>query len=190
MKKKGRVIIISGPSGSGKTTLYRKLLQSPKLKNKLVKSVSMTTRPSREAERHGRDYFFITPAMFRYKKRAGHFLESMKVFDHSYGTPFKNVRETLKTGKNILLCIDIKGARVVRRKIPDALTVFIKTPTFEDLKKRLQNRATEDARTTQLRLATARKELKEAPRYDYVVTNDRLDRAYQELEKIILAETA
>jgi len=190
MKKKGRVIIISGPSGSGKTTLYRKLLQSPKLKNRLVKSISVTTRLSRGGERHGRDYFFVTSKMFRYKKRAGHFLESMKVFGRDYGTPYKNVRDRLRAGKNVLLCIDVKGARVVRRKIPEALTVFIRTPTFADLKKRLQNRATEDPRSAKLRLNIAREELKEAPRYDYVVVNDRLDRAYRELEKIILVETA
>jgi len=139
--KKGKIIILSGPSGSGKTTLYGDLL---KKKLNLVKSVSVTTRPRRVGEKHGHDYFFISEKMFLYKKRAGHFLESEKVFDNYYGTPNKSVQELLKSGKNVLLCIDVKGARTVWRKHHKAVRIFIKTSTMEELKRRLEGRGSED----------------------------------------------
>src|SRR5881392_3567491 len=106
---KGKIIIISGPSGSGKTTLHKMLLESTKLKEKLVKSISVTTRPMRGGEKEGRDYIFVSVLKFQYKIKAGHFLEWQKVFDNYYGTPKKNVRDLLKAGKNVLLCIDVKG---------------------------------------------------------------------------------
>jgi len=186
--KKGKIFILSGPSGSGKTTLYRRLLESPNLKDRIIKNVSITTRAPREGEKHGKDYFFISRRLFEYKKREGHFLESMKVFDNHYGTPKKAVRTALRDGKNVLLCIDVKGARVVRRKFPDAVSVFIKTKSLAELKKRLVGRGSEDKRRVQLRLATAKKEIKESGRYKYVVINDKIPQAQHQLEKIILSE--
>jgi len=186
--KKGKVIIISGPSGSGKTTLYKKLLTSKKLKKKLVKSISVTTRPKRIGEKNGRDYLFVSRKMFQYKKRAGHFLESEKVFDNDYGTPRKNVLDVLRAGKNVLLCIDVKGAKTVRRKVPAALTVFIKTPSLSVLASRLKKRGSERRDSLKLRLATARKELKEAKNYNYVIINDTMRAAYRQLEEIVSKE--
>ena len=186
--KKGRIVIVSGPSGSGKTTLHEKLLASKKYKKLLVKSISATTRPMRSWEKHGRDYFFIGDKMFAFKKTAGHFLECEKVFSYYYGTPNRNVQDLLKAGKNVLLCIDVKGAGTVLRKEPSALKIFIKTPTIAELKKRLKKRATEQKKDFDLRIKTARKELREAKRYDYVVINDNLQAAYRELETIIKKE--
>lgn len=184
----GRIVIISGPSGSGKTTLYKKLIADKEFSGKLIKSISATTRPRRPGERHGRDYLFFSRPMFLYKKRAGHFLESQKVFLHYYGTPYKTVRDLIKAGKHVLLCIDVKGARVVRRKHPDTLNIFVKTPSLEELKKRLSKRGTEHARDLAVRLRTARAELKDARHYDYIVINDALARAYGELKKVIRKE--
>jgi guanylate kinase len=179
----GRIIIISGPSGSGKTTLHKKLLASRRLKGKVVKSISATTRPRRENEIPGRDYIFLGRADFLKKKRAGYFLESQKVFDFYYGTPATNVKKLLRTGKYVLLCIDVKGAKVVWRKHPDALKIFIKTPTLNVLKERLRKRGTENSRDLALRLRTARQELQQARHYDYVLVNDDLGTTCARLEK-------
>jgi len=140
---KGKIIIISGPSGSGKTTLYKKLLASKKLKGRLVRSVSTTTRPKRKGERRGRDYLFVSLKMFLYKKRCGHFLESEVVFGNHYGTPKKNVQDLLRAGKNVLLCIDVKGAKTVCRKLPGVITIFIKTTSLAVLAIRLKGRGSE-----------------------------------------------
>ena len=181
-KKRGSIFIISGPSGSGKTTLYKKLLGST---DKLVKSVSMTTRPIRRGEKHGRDYIFVSPKMFLYKKRGGHLLESEKVFGHHYGTPKGAVRELLKSGKNILLCIDVKGARNIKRQFPYATTIFIKTPSLAELKKRLGKRGSENKTTIMKRLERARLELDQAKRYDYVIVNDNVEHAFGELKRVV-----
>ena len=186
MSKFGNIIIISGPSGSGKTTLYQKLLASPKFKGKLVKSISVTTRPRRAGEVHGRDYIFVTREMFLYKRRRHHFLEWQKVFNNYYGTPQKSVQDLLRAGKNVLLCIDVKGAKVVCRKFPKALTIFIKTPSLAALKKRLLARGSEMKSVVDLRLATAREELKEAKHYKHIVVNNDLKTAFNKLNHIII----
>lgn len=185
---KGKILILSGPSGAGKTTLYKKLLASRQFKGRLVKTVSVTTRARRVGERHGRDYFFVSPAMFAHKKRAGHFLESMKVFDNFYGTPWKQVKDWLKKGQNVLLCIDVQGARVVARKFPESVRIFVKTSSISALKKRLVKRGSEKGGSLSLRLKTAVRELREAKDYDYVVVNDHLPSAVRELEKIVEKE--
>ena len=176
--KKGKIIIISGPSGSGKTTLYKKLLENH---SSLVKSISVTTRPKRPGEIHGKDYIFVTPEKFLYKIKAGHFLEHQKVFGNYYGTPSKSVKDLLKSGKNVLLCIDVKGANVVIKKFSNAKRIFIKTPTLSELKKRLLKRASENAISADIRLKTARDELKESKKYDHIIINDDLNSAFQKL---------
>ena len=180
-----RIIIISGPSGSGKTTLYRKLLVSRRFKGKLVKSISATTRPRRLGERHGRDYLFISKKDFLQKKKNGYFLEWEKVFDNYYGTPDGRVKGLLKKGKNVLLCIDVKGAKTVRRAYPDSVTIFIKTPSWNILKQRLEHRGSEAKKDLSLRLSVAKKELLEAKHYDHIVVNGRLPTALWHLKNII-----
>lgn len=181
----GKIIILSGPSGSGKTTLYKRLLACPAVKGRLLKTISMTTRPMRSGERHGRDYFFVSPSMFEYKKRAGHFLEYQKVFNCFYGTPGKQVADFLRRGKNVLLCIDVKGAEIVSKRFPDAVKIFVKAPSWQVLKKRLEARGSETKASLALRLNTAREELRQAGEYDFVVVNDHLGRAFARLSAAV-----
>ena len=184
----GKIIIISGPSGSGKTTLHKRLLGSPKLKNKVTKSISVTTRSKRSGEENGRDYLFITRDEFLKNIDSGYFLEWQKVFENYYGTPKEKVLELLKNGSNVLLCIDVKGAAVVAEQFPQAIKIFIKAPSLAVLKKRLMDRASESKDALKIRLETARKELKEAKKYDYVVVNDDLSRAFKYLETFVSKE--
>lgn len=181
-KNKGKVIILSGPSGSGKTTLYKKLLSQNK---DIVKSVSATTRTKRPGEVHKKDYFFLSPKMFKYKIKAGHFLEYESFFGHYYGTPYKAVRDLINSGKNVLLCIDVNGAKTVVKKYPKALKIFITAPTIDDLEQRLIKRGSEDSKTIKGRLKRVKMELKEAKNYDFVIINDRLSTAQRKLNKII-----
>ena len=184
-KKRGRIVIISGPSGSGKTTLHKALLESPTLKGKLVKSISATTRSPRPGEKSRRDYIFLKKEDFASKIKTGYFLEWQQVFENYYGTPKEHVLRLLEKGKHVLLCIDVKGAKVIAREFPDALKIFIKTPTIKILKERLRQRASETHESLGLRLKVAREELKEAKHYDEVVINGRLGKACARLEQIV-----
>jgi guanylate kinase len=188
MPRQGKIFIISGPSGSGKTTLYRKLLQRKRLKNKIVKAISVTTRPMREGEVHGRDYIFVTKESFIQKMKRGDFLEFENVFGNLYGTPQRTVIESMRRGESVILCIDVKGAKTVRRKMKGVVAIFIKTKTLAELKKRLKNRGSESGAKLALRLATAKAELKQAPAYNYIVINDKIRAAVDQLEMIILKE--
>lgn len=188
--RQGRIVIISGPSGSGKTTLHQKLLASPVFKGRLIKSISATTRPRRSGERNGRDYLFLTRRMFRYRIRTGQFLEWQKVFDNYYGTPIKNVKKLLKNGKHVLLCIDVKGAKVVGRHCPEALKIFINPPSLSVLKDRLEKRGLDTPQSVALRLRIASREMREARHYDYRIVNRDLRKAGKDLEMILRKELA
>lgn len=180
---KGKLFVLSGPSGSGKTTLYKKLLKIESLH--LFRSVSCTTRKPREKEVHGKDYFFINKADFKRLKSAGNFLETEKVFDACYGTPKEYVLDLLKGGKNVLLCIDVKGAMVVKKKLPKAILIFIDVPSLDHLARRLEKRSTENKRSKALRLKVAKQELRYKKYYQHVVVNDSLEDAFKELKAII-----
>jgi guanylate kinase len=177
----GRVVVISGPSGSGKSTLVRRLLARPELR--LVVSVSATTRVPRAGEVPGRDYLFLTPSEF--EDIRGDLLESAVVHDHHYGTPAGPVRRAVARGLCVALVIDVQGGFQVRRKVPDALLVFIQVPSLEVLEARLRARGTDDPATIERRLATARRELELAPLYDVQVVNDDLDSAVEQLADIL-----
>jgi guanylate kinase len=183
--KKGKIIIMSGPSGSGKTTLFKKLLAETAFKNQIIRSISVTTRHPRPGEKNHRDYIFVTPKMFLFKKRQGHFLESEEVFGNYYGTPAKNVLNLIKSGKNVLLCIDVEGAKHVCQRFSKAVRIFIKTSSFKVLRNRLTKRGSEEKATVELRLKRAQAELKEASSFDYVIVNDELPLAYRKLKNII-----
>ncbi len=185
---RGKIIILSGPSGSGKTTIHERLLSSGRWKDSLVKSISVTTRPRRPGEKNGRDYLFTEPEDFQKKIREGFFLEWEKVFDNYYGTPKIIFRELLDKGKHVLLCIDVKGAKSVMEQFPGAVSVFISVPSLDELRRRLEQRGSEASRSLDMRIETARRELLEAGRYDFVVVNDDLDRACSELESILAKE--
>lgn len=185
MIQKGKIIIISGPSGSGKTTLFKKLLAKKELKNILVRSISVTTRPPRLGEVDGRDYIFVSLKMFMSKKKRGHFLESEKVFGNYYGTPKKNVLTLIKSGLHVLLCIDVNGAKHVCRRFPKAVRIFIKTSSIEALKERLTKRGSEDDEVVKTRLTRAQEELQEAKSYNYIIINDNLATAFKKLQSIV-----
>ena len=181
----GRIIILSGPSGSGKTTLHKALLGSSKLKGKLVKSISATTRPKRAGERNGRDYLFLKEDVFARRITRGYFLEWEKVFANYYGTPKIQVLNLLKKGKHVLLCIDVKGAAHIANQFPEAIKIFIKPPSLQELKKRLKLRASETHESLSLRLKVAQEELKRARDYDYVIINGTLNKAKTDLQKLV-----
>ncbi len=183
---KGKIIIISGPSGSGKTTLHKMLLESFKLQGVLIKSISATTRSPRPGETPGLDYIFLTQKQFEYRRKIGYFLEWQKVFTAYYGTPVKTVKSLIREGKHVLLCIDVKGAEVVRKKFPDVVSIFIKVPNLSILKKRLMARGSENQVDLKVRLKTAQEELCESNHYDYVIINDRLNEAYRRLEALVV----
>jgi guanylate kinase len=174
-------VVVSGPSGSGKSTLVKRLLARSDLR--LTVSVSATTRAPRAGEVNGRDYLFLTPGEF--EEIRGELLESAVVHDHDYGTPAGPVRRAIDQGLCVALVIDVQGGFQVRRRIPDALLVFIQVPSLEILECRLRARGTDSRATIDKRLATARRELELASQYDVRVVNDDLDRAVEQLAAIL-----
>ncbi len=184
-KLDGKIIVISGPSGSGKTTLYSSLMKKASLRRKLARTISVTTREKRGGEINGKDYFFISRREFINKIKQGQFLEHEKVFDNYYGTLKSQVRQKLEQGKNVVLAIDVKGAKTVKALHKKAVLIFIKPPSTAILKARLVKRGTEDKKTLNARLKRAFMEMKQAGKYDYVVVNNGLKQATQKLENII-----
>jgi len=178
----GRLIVLSGPSGSGKSTLVRRLLERPGLH--LAVSVSATTRPPRPGECPGRDYFFLSQAEFDEIRPT--LLESAEVHGYSYGTPAAPVRAALGRGTCVILVIDVQGGFEVRRKVPNALLVFIEVPSLDVLENRLRARGTDDEAAIQRRLSNARRELELAKDYDVHVVNDDLDRSVDALAAILV----
>jgi len=185
--RRGKLFIISAPSGCGKTTLCKKLLLD---KLNLSHSVSVTTRPPREGEIEGTDYFFVSPEEFRAMIKRKEFLEHEKNFGFFYGTPKKYVESLFEKGKNVLLSIDVKGAAKVSKLYPGkSVLIFIMPPAWSALKKRLKSRMTDPMNSISDRLKVARHEIKCKGKYDYAVVNDRLDTAYKKLRNIIIKET-
>lgn len=180
----GQLFIISAPSGVGKSTLIRSILaESPRLRY----SVSCTTRPPRPEEIPGQDYCFLTKEDFLSGIRTGRFLEWAEVHGQYYGTDANPIEKWLRSGNEVLLDIDVQGARFVRCAYPTAVTVFILPPSMNVLEERLRNRATETSEQLAIRLAAARNELQEAPWYDYIVVNDQLQEAVSDLKAILRA---
>ena len=183
--KKGLMIVLSSPSGGGKTTVAGRLLTRDK---NLIRSVSCTTRKPRPGEKHGRDYFFITPTRFKTLVSQRAFLEWAKVHRNFYGTPRKWVAQQLRKGRDVLFVIDVQGGRAIQRKNPEALLVFLKPPSFAVLRERLLKRGTNSTQDLKVRLKDAQWEIREGRKYDHQVVNDRLSRAVLEVAKIIQKE--
>lgn len=187
-KSQGRLFVISASSGTGKTTLARELLKQDK---KLVPSISYTTRLPRPNERNGEDYYFVTKKEFFEIKRKHGFLEWANVFGRYYGTPKKEVEAHLKRGRDVLLLIDVQGAKKVKKIRHDAVFIFLAPPSKEELKKRLAKRGTETRKEIAKRLKVATCELIELndPKLcDYRIVNHYISRAREVLKGIIGAE--
>ena len=179
---RGRLVVLAAPSGAGKTTLVRALLErEPNLRF----SVSFTTRPARSGERDGVDYFFVSEARFAQMIRDGDFLEHARVFDHWYGTGREHVETLLAAGATVLLEIDWQGARQVRERAPDSLSVFVLPPCAEALEARLNARATDPPAVIARRLGDALADMSHWNEFDYVVVNDDLHQAAEELAAIV-----
>ena len=178
------VFIVSGPSGSGKSTLVKKLLELPNM----MLSVSATTRPPRQSESSGKWYEFVSAEEFQRMIDAGEFLEYACVFGkHNYGTPKKWLDEAKRTGKNLVLEIDVQGAEQVKHKLPGAISIFVYPPSRESLEERLRARGENSEEDLQRRLERAKQEMLRYDDYDYVVVNDDLERAGREVQDIARA---
>jgi guanylate kinase len=182
---KGTLVIISAPSGTGKSTICRKLLGKRK---DLRYSISCTTRAPRAGEKNGKHYFFLDKEEFKRKIDHNEFLEWAVVHENYYGTPRQFIEQTVKDGLHVVLAIDVQGASAIRRKMPDAILVFLAPPSLETLKERMAGRR-DASDSIAKRLATSKGEISAAKNYDYLVINDDLEKAVHEIDCIITAET-
>lgn len=184
---KGILFIISSPSGGGKGTLIREVLESVP---NVGYSISFTTRSPRRGEKRGREYFFVTPAEFEKMRRSGAFLEWAQVHNHFYGTARAQVEIELNAGRDIILEIDVQGAKNVKNVLPESVGVFIMPPSFEILSKRLERRGSESSTDLAVRLLNARGEVEHYHEFDYVIINDEVRQAATKLASVFLAERA
>ena len=182
---KGLLIVLSGPSGAGKGTVLKQLLE---MNEQVCVSVSCTTRKPRPGEADGVHYSFKTHSEFKAMLRNGEFLEFAPVFDNYYGTPLFAVNEKREKGKDVVLEIDVQGALEVRRKVEDAVLIFIAPPSMDELKRRLVGRSTETEEQVEKRFSTAYYEMKFKNQYDHVVINDEVEKAAAEINAIIQQE--
>jgi len=187
---KGLIFVLSGPSGSGKTTLLTRLVGDPAFKGRLVKSISVTTRPKRRKEKEGVDYFFLKSGQFRRQRKAEKILEYTRYLGYYYATPKDFLEQTLKRGKSIILSLDLKGAARLKKLYPgNAVTIFILPPSIKALRRRIEKRSPETKRDeVSNRLKLAEKEILASRHYDHCLVNKELDRSVNRLKKIVLSE--
>jgi guanylate kinase len=178
------VFIISAPAGSGKSTLVSRLLERDP---RLIFSISCTTRAPRGKEQNGQQYYFLTREEFERRRDAGEFLEWAEVFGHYYGTHKSVLERGRAEGKDVVLDIDVQGARQLKERIPDATSIFILAPSREELERRLRARAEDAEQVIERRLAGAAREIENFERYDYIVINDDVERASEDLRRIVEA---
>jgi len=183
--RRGLMFVVSAPSGTGKTTVVERLVQVVK---DLALSRSYTSRVMRAGESDGVDYNFITRARFETMIAGQAFLEWADVFGNYYGTCAADVERELAAGRDLVLVIDVQGARQIRACCPGTIGVFVLPPSFEVLERRLRGRSKDSEEAIRRRLATARQEIAAVEEYDYVVVNDELDACVQRLHGIVLAE--
>jgi guanylate kinase len=187
------VFIISAPSGSGKTTLARALQENVE---KLLFSVSHTTRQPRSSEKNGREYYFVTVPEFMSMVKKDEFLEYASVHDNYYGTAKRNLAEAQKLAEDLLLDIDVQGAAQIKAKIPEAVGIFVLPPSFKVLEDRLRNRRDSYAEkidseeTIRRRLRAAAREVENYSKYDYILVNQDLEQSLQQLKAIVASERA
>jgi len=183
-QRAGSVIVISAPSGTGKSTVLKRVLVSVA---GLSFSVSHTTRTPRPGERHGRDYFFVSPVQFKRMVAAESFVEWAEVHGNLYGTSWKALRKAHNSGEDIVLDIDVQGHCQVRRRLPDAVSIFLLPPSLAELARRLRRRHSDSREVIENRLKAARQEISHWSDYDYLVVNDRVSSAVRAVKTVILA---
>jgi len=179
------LVIISGPSGSGKSTILSELVE--RFDGRLRLAVSATTRPARPGEQNGVHYHFLSPDEFESRRQQGDFLECFEVFGrgHWYGTLHDEVRPSLEAGVWVILEVDVQGAAAALTEYSDAVTIFVRPSSLEELEHRLRGRKTETEQAIRRRLDVAQQELDQAQRYQHVVVNDTLPRAVEEISNIL-----
>lgn len=188
LNQNGLLIVLSGPSGVGKGTVRKALFESEG--HNFTYSISMTTRQPRNGEIDGEDYYFVTREEFEKRIEEGKFLEYAEFVGNYYGTPIDKVEQNIADGKEVVLEIEVEGARQVKEKMPDAVFIFIAPPSFNALYERLKRRGTERQEVITERLAKARRELRLMNDYDYIVINDEVNNAADRIRAIIRAEHA
>lgn len=190
--RRGLMFILSSPSGAGKTTLSRQLLSrysDAAAHETIVMSVSVTTRPKRPGEEHGRDYFFTDDEEYVRMVQAGDLLEHARVFDHHYGTPRRFVADNLSAGTDVLFDIDWQGTKQLKEKAPqEVVSVFILPPSMQELERRLRARAQDSDEVVARRMGKARAEISHWQEYDYVLVNQDLDETLSRIDAILKAE--
>ena len=186
MQRRGLMLVLSSPSGAGKTTLSRRLLERDA---DITMSVSATTRPPRQGEQEGKDYFFVSSSMFTQMAEGGAFLEHALVFGNHYGTPKEPVMLSLAKGRDVLFDIDWQGTQQLRQQAGDDLvSIFVLPPSHSELERRLRARAQDAEDVVQARMAKANNEISHWAEYDYVVINDDLDSTLDKIRTILDAE--
>jgi len=184
--KRGNLFIISAPSGTGKTTVLKRIIAEM---DNVAFSVSHTTRISRSGEQEGVDYFFVDKNAFASMQDHDLFIEWAEVHGNLYGTSSKAVKALIEVGKDVILDIDVQGARQIKDKLKDiGIFVFISPPSLEELERRLAGRRTESESVIATRLKNAEEEMKSLDHYDYVIVNEKVDQAVDVLRSIIIAE--
>lgn len=188
-QKSQLIWIVSGPSGSGKTTLCEALLQEDYWQKRLKRSISCTTRPARPGEQEGKDYYFISDKRFLALKKKNAFLEQEKIFGFYYGTPKKAILDAKRLDRDALLCIDVKGARVVKKALKkNTVSVFVMAPGLNALVERLRKRSTENKKNIEKRIRRVKMELSYASDYDYVIINDNFKEALNKIKAVLTAK--
>lgn len=184
-EREGTIFILSAPSGAGKTTLISRLL---KIFPEMRLSVSYTTRPTRPGEVQGRDYFFVGEKKFAAMRAGGAFAEWARVHGAFYGTPRPPLDRSVQRGRDILLDIDVQGARKIKKQYRGAVSIFLLPPSWHELEKRLAGRGTDRRENIRRRLENARREIQAIMRYDYFLVNREIGEALASLKSIVVAE--
>jgi len=185
VRREPLIIVLSAPSGSGKTTIVARLIDSLM---HITRSISYTTREPREGEKAGVDYVFVSREEFDGMKNNGEFLEWEENFGNYYGTGRKQVEDMLASGLDVIMSIDVKGARTAKKEYPESISVFVMPPSLEELENRLRRRKTDAESQVAIRLRESKQEVAASDEYDFLVVNNKLDEAVEEVKQVIEKE--